>query len=123
MTLNDIYIWQPTSNKNIYSGIPAWGLVFAMLNLESEIKAGRITKIFLELGDASYALYLFHVFIIMFFTRILFAKIISDNKNIIISIILDVIIMTITIIGSIVIYRILDKPVQKYLRNIINRKS
>jgi peptidoglycan/LPS O-acetylase OafA/YrhL len=115
-----IYTWHKINNRNVYGGIPSAFLVFAFLNLENQInKENKFIKFCINLGDSSYALYLFHTFILMFFTRIVFTKIISNNNNLIISILIDFFIVFMTIIGSIIIYNIVDKPIQKYLKNVL----
>jgi peptidoglycan/LPS O-acetylase OafA/YrhL len=113
---DDIHNWNILNNRNIYRGIPAFFLVFSFLNLENHIKKNNFIKVCMEVGDASYVLYLFHTFIMMFFTRILFAKIIANNNQLIVSVVLEIIVMSSTILGSIIIYKIIDKPIQKYLR-------
>jgi peptidoglycan/LPS O-acetylase OafA/YrhL len=116
-----IYDWHIAKNRNIYCGIPSLILVFAFLNLEAQIRKNKFINICMEIGDASYALYLFHTFMIMFFTRILFTRIIANNNHLIMSVIMEIIIMFSTIIGSIIIYKIIDKPIQKFLRNLLRR--
>jgi peptidoglycan/LPS O-acetylase OafA/YrhL len=87
--------------------------------MEEQIKMNKFTRFCILLGDASYALYLFHTFIIMFLTRIIFSRIIAENEKIIVSIILETIIMALTLIGSIIIYHIIDKPIQNKLRKLL----
>jgi peptidoglycan/LPS O-acetylase OafA/YrhL len=112
---DEFYNWHSIHNRNVYWGIPSLLLVFALLNLENQINTRpRFAKICKKLGDASYALYLFHAFISMFFTRILFVKIIGNNSKLIISIVLEIITMLATVLGSVVIYETADKPIQKY---------
>jgi peptidoglycan/LPS O-acetylase OafA/YrhL len=121
MTGDNIYNWHTIDNRNVYWGIPSLVLVFAFLNLENQIKVNWVIKFFIKIGDASYVLYLFHTFIIMFFTRIVFVKIIVYNDSLLLSIALEVFIMFSTILGSIVIYNTIDKPIQKYLKTVLKR--
>jgi peptidoglycan/LPS O-acetylase OafA/YrhL len=116
---DNIYNWHTVINRNICWGIPALFLVCAFLNLENQIKDNRFTRFCVTLGDASYVLYLFHTFIATFFTRILFVKIIANNSSLITSILLEIIIMSVTVLGSIIIYNVIDKPVQKQLRKVL----
>jgi peptidoglycan/LPS O-acetylase OafA/YrhL len=116
-----IYNWHIIKNRNIYCGIPSLVLVLAFLNLETQIKKNKFINICMDIGDASYVLYLFHTFMIMFFTRILFARIIENNNSLIMSIIMEIIIMFSTVMGSIIIYKIIDKPIQKILRNLLRK--
>jgi peptidoglycan/LPS O-acetylase OafA/YrhL len=119
MVGDNIYNWHSINNRNIYWGIPSLVLVFAFLNLEKQIKVNWLIKLVIKIGEASYVLYLFHTFMIMFFTRIVFSKIITNNSNLFVSIALEIIIMFSTVFASMVIYNILDKPIQKYLRSIL----
>jgi peptidoglycan/LPS O-acetylase OafA/YrhL len=121
MAGDNIYNWHSIDNRNIYWGIPSLILVFALLNLENQIKVNWVIKFFIKVGDASYVLYLFHTFIIMFFTRIVFTKIIANNDSLLLSIALEIFIMFSTILGSIVIYNTIDKPIQKYLKTLLKR--
>jgi peptidoglycan/LPS O-acetylase OafA/YrhL len=108
-------------NRNIYGGIPSLLFVASFLILENQIKNNRMTKFFLRLGEASYVLYLFHTFIITLFTRIIFVDIINHNENIAISLMLEMIIMLSTVMGSILLYDIIDKPIQNYLRAVLGK--
>jgi peptidoglycan/LPS O-acetylase OafA/YrhL len=109
------------NNRNVYWGIPALFLVFSFLNMDKQIKENAFVGFWLKLGDASYALYIFHTFIAMFFTRIVFVNMIAGNTSFAVSLILEIIIMASTIFGSIVIYTILDKPIQNYLRGVLKK--
>jgi peptidoglycan/LPS O-acetylase OafA/YrhL len=110
-----------THNRNIYFGIPSFLLVFSVLNFEPMIKINKFTKLCLKLGDASYTLYLFHTIIISFLTRIVFNKILLENRSLFVAIILEVIIMGITLFGSVIIYDIIDAPIQKSIRGFMNK--
>jgi exopolysaccharide production protein ExoZ len=120
LILDSVYGWHITGERNIYYGVPSLVIVFAFLNIERLLKHNGAVNLFVKLGDASYSLYLFHILIITFLTRLLFKNIIA-NGNLIISVLLDLIILTICIAGSVIIHNAVDKPIQKLLRNILNR--
>ena len=119
---DNFYKWSIMYSRNIFWGIPSLFLVFAFLNIERQIKNNCIINFFIKMGDASYVLYLFHTFIISFFTRLLFIKIIANSSNLIISVLVNIVVMASSIVGSIVIYNIIDKPIHKYLKNVFYRK-
>jgi peptidoglycan/LPS O-acetylase OafA/YrhL len=123
MVGDSIYTWHTINNRNIHWGIPSLIMVFSFLNIEEQIKNNKFTRFCILLGDSSYALYLFHSFIIMFLTRIIFSRIIMKHQNIIVSIALEIIIMALTVIGSIIIYYTIDKPIQNGLRKLLKRRS
>jgi peptidoglycan/LPS O-acetylase OafA/YrhL len=119
--LSDIYGIQISKNRNINYGIPCLMLVIGVLGLENYInKNSLLIRLGIELGNASYAMYLFHPFVIYFFQRIIFHKI-----NLIlpgIGLLKLIISLFMTIFVSILIYRLVDKPIQNILRHIIKMK-
>jgi peptidoglycan/LPS O-acetylase OafA/YrhL len=75
----------------------------------------------LELGEASYAMYLIHPHIVMLLARVVFDKLIKTDSNFILEIIKTTIAFIVTIIFSILVYRLIDRPIQKYLRNVLKK--
>jgi peptidoglycan/LPS O-acetylase OafA/YrhL len=120
---SDIYGLHIFKNRNIFYGIPALVLVAALLSLEKDLTDNKFIRFFVKLGEASYAIYLFHYYIVVFFSRIIFVKLLGDNTNSTVEIIKIVITMTVTVIVSIIIYEVVDKPIQNYLRKIMKRKG
>ena len=119
LVIDEIYQFRISAYRGIEMGIPALLLVFSFLNLENIIPENAFITFWIKLGDASYVMYLFHVFIVIFFTKILFKKQIANNSSVFISIILAIIILFSTIVVSIIIYKIIDKPIQKYLKRVL----
>lgn len=57
------------SNRILENGIPAWLFFIGMLNVEcwfQRVQKGLIFRVFRELGDSSYSLYLIHPFALTF---------------------------------------------------------
>lgn len=52
-------------------GIPSTFVLFFTLNLESHLRAGLLKRMLIHLGDASYAVYLTHLFVVEFFRKLL----------------------------------------------------
>jgi peptidoglycan/LPS O-acetylase OafA/YrhL len=117
LILGDIIGIRFFDNRNIYYGIPAFMLVLSFLLLEKQINVENIIiKFGLLLGEASYATYLFHWYVILFMNRIIFPRI--ENIPELLKLLFIIII---TILISICIYEFIDKPIQKYLRNILRK--
>jgi peptidoglycan/LPS O-acetylase OafA/YrhL len=123
MIFSDLNNFLLSSNRNINYGIPVLILVSAILFLEKEIIYNKIVKFGVELGEASYVMYLIHYHIVIFLARAVFNRIIGINNIFILEIVKIVIAFIVTIIFSIIIYRFIDMPIQKYLKKIIRKKQ
>lgn len=71
-------------------------------------------KIFILLGDASFAIYLVHPYIIQFFYKIL--KI--DDSNIISNLLVSALSVALTLLVSILIYKYLEKPINIKIKKL-----
>jgi peptidoglycan/LPS O-acetylase OafA/YrhL len=120
LVVSDIYGSRISSNRNIYYGIPALTLTASLLLLEKYIGNNRIIKLGLKLGDASYAIYLFHPFIILFLSRIVFPKIFGNNSIFILELVKLILALALTVFFTVLLYYFVDKPIQNYLRNLRN---
>ncbi|GHV74495.1 exopolysaccharide production protein ExoZ [Spirochaetia bacterium] len=121
LILSDVIWIRFFDNRSIYYGIPAFILVLSFLLLEKQInKKNTIIKFGLLLGEASYAMYLFHYHIIAFISRIIFPRI-GNNNSFIIELLKLTFTIIIIIIISIYLYKFIDKPIQKKLRNILKK--
>jgi peptidoglycan/LPS O-acetylase OafA/YrhL len=111
-----------SENRNLQKGIPALLLVIAALLLEENVNVkGVIAKIFVLLGDASYAMYLFHYHIIAFLSRVILQKLIGNNNTIIVEILKLLFIIIVTVIISVYLYKFVDMPIQKKLKKLIRK--
>lgn len=110
---------QISSNRNIQFGIPALFLVGSVLLLEKKIKNSRLTELGLLLGDSSYAMYLFHPYFIYFLQRVVYPNIFSTSEYIFIIELLKLLLAVfVTAGGSVLIFRLIDNPIQNCLRTI-----
>jgi peptidoglycan/LPS O-acetylase OafA/YrhL len=121
MIFTDVYDFHLTANRNIYYGIPSLMLVISLLFLEEEIKDNRIVRFGVELGEASYVMYLIHYHIVILLARVVFNRTIGAKSIFIIEIIKIILAFIVTIILSILIYKFIDKPIQKFFRKIIRK--
>jgi peptidoglycan/LPS O-acetylase OafA/YrhL len=121
LIFTDISEFRFSNNRNFYYGIPALLLVIAILFMEENIKENKIIRFGMELGEASYVMYLIHYHVVILLARGIFNKIIVGNTNFIIELIKIILAVIATIIFSILIYRFIDKPIQKYLRNVLKK--
>jgi peptidoglycan/LPS O-acetylase OafA/YrhL len=108
--------------RNIHYGIPSLLFVNAFLVLENKINIkNRIIKTGLKLGDASYAMYLFHPFVLYFLVRVVYPKIIGPSKLLMVE--LSELIFAIVLVGvvSVLIYEFVDKPLNKFIKKRIKK--
>ena len=111
-----------SKNRNLQKGIPSLILIVALLVMEDCINSQNvIVKFMICLGEASYAMYLFHYHIIAFLSRVVFPRIIGNNNIFIIEIAKLLFTIIVTIIISIYLYKLVDMPIQKVLRKLIKK--
>jgi peptidoglycan/LPS O-acetylase OafA/YrhL len=111
-----------SENRNLQKGIPSLIIIIALLTIENYInKKNVIIKFLILLGEASYAMYLFHYHIIAFLSRVIFPRIIGDINIFYIEIIKLLFTLMVTIVISIYLYKLVDMPIQKWLRKLIKK--
>lgn len=111
-----------SKNRNLQNGIPSLILIIALLAMEDYVnRKNVIVKFMVFLGEASYAMYLFHYHIIAFFSRVVFSKIMGNNNIFIVEMTKLLFAIMTTIIISIYLYKLVDIPIQKALRKLIKK--
>lgn len=107
-------------SRNIWRGIPSLFVVIAFLSLEKYINVkSKLIKFFIELGDSSYVMYLFHPYIIFGLTRVIYPIVFKDATSNFIYLVKFLLMLVILFISSIIIYRNIDKPLYKLARKIL----
>lgn len=96
-------------------GVPAFVLVAASLLLEPLIRDGRLTRALLEIGDASYAVYLFHPFVTVVLSQLVLGGVIAA-AGVPLRIVLLLVTVGAVILSSIAINRWVDRPIQRGLK-------
>jgi len=110
--------WQQVVFEN---GLPAALIVFAILSLERGLRRHPVPFL-AYLGDASYSMYLSHVFLLGA-ARVLWVKFGLDRVSVPFAILFAVVAMTFSIFGAIVVYRCLELPLLSLLqRSYAQRK-
>jgi peptidoglycan/LPS O-acetylase OafA/YrhL len=122
LVASDIYGLHPF-NRNIYYGVPALLLAVSALLLEGNIRDSGMTRFFLKLGDASYAMYLFHPFSIFFLSRLVFPRLFSNASIPLLELAKLLLAMGLTVVFSLLIYEWIDRPIQKRLRGLLKRRG
>jgi peptidoglycan/LPS O-acetylase OafA/YrhL len=84
-------------------------------------KKNIIVKFLVLLGEASYAMYLFHYHIIAFLSRVIFPRIIGNDNIFFVEMAKLLFTIIATIMISIYLYKLVDMPIQKGLRKIIKK--
>jgi peptidoglycan/LPS O-acetylase OafA/YrhL len=121
LVFRDVYHFTIFHNRNIAVGIPAFVLVSALLLLENTIGDNKFVRIGIKLGEASYAMYLFHYHIVTFFSRIAFPKIFGDTHGGGMEVVKLIVAILLTAIISVLIYELVDNPIQKHLRKMLKK--
>lgn len=106
--------------RNVHYGIPALLFANAFLVLEHRFNAENIiVKTGLKLGDASYAMYLFHPFVVYFLVRIVYPKIPGSSSVIQLAELLFSLVLV--AIASVLIYDYIDKPLTELFKKRIKK--
>lgn len=108
------------NNRLALFGIPAVFLIIAAVELErKQIRPiGKIRSILTSIGDASYATYLSHYFVVAAFDRTLHQKLGWVDPNSILGMLL--VIITALLVGQF-IYKYFDNPIHKFLKLKLTR--
>jgi len=105
-----------SSSRNLFVGVPAFLFLNSMLLLEGALNSeSRFMKLALKLGDASYAMYLFHPFIIFSLQRVIFARL-KLSPSFVIQFLALLISLGIVCLVSILIYDFVDRPLMKLFK-------
>lgn len=107
-------------SRAFFYGVPALVLVASSLALESLIRDGRTTRVLLEVGDGSYAVYLFHPFVLAAVSHVILADVIA-SAGVPMRILLLAGTMVLVIVAGIVINRWIDAPIQRFFRRRFSR--
>jgi peptidoglycan/LPS O-acetylase OafA/YrhL len=116
LILKDAFHLSLSAIRCIDNGIPSLILVMSFLLLEKYIRRdNKVIKFCILLGDASYAMYLFHYHIFAVLSRIIYPRIpILDSFTW--ELVKLFISMFAIIFGSLAIYLFMDKPVQRFFK-------
>ncbi|WP_433793568.1 acyltransferase family protein [Actinoplanes sp. CA-252034] len=96
-------------------GVPSVLVVVGGLLTEPALSAGRWMRLLVELGDASYALYLFHPFVILFLSRIAFDSVLP-GAGLGLRVVMLLLAIVLALVASVVVNRCVDGPIQTRLR-------
>ncbi|HTJ14758.1 MAG TPA: acyltransferase [Dinghuibacter sp.] len=103
-------------SRNIRLGIPSLLFVNGLLALENKINQdNHLIKWGLKLGDASYAMYLFHPFIIFALLRLVYPKL-GHNGSLLLNLAEVVVALAAVCLCSVWLYDYLDKPINDLLK-------
>ena len=110
-------------SRNIRTGIPCLLIVAGFMSVEPFLNGkSKTVKLLSLIGDSSYAMYLFHPFILFGFTRVVFPYVFGAETNTFLEVFKFIIASSTLIVVSVLIYKFLDKPLNAYLRKIIVKK-
>ena len=121
MDLTQTLGWLP---RNVRYGIPSVLFVNALLLLENRINANNIfVRLGLKLGDASYAMYLFHPFIIHFLIKLVYPSLIGSSPALWVKVLELGLALVLVSVVSIIIFELVDKPSSVLLKKFIRKQG
>jgi len=100
-------------------GVPSALLVYAVVSLEDVTRFWR-HPLLQTLGDASYAIYLFHPFVVFALAKILLLFHMETNMALAVIIPLSLVASS---VGGILIHRVIELPLTEYLRRRMKREK
>lgn len=109
-----------TDVRFLQYGLPAALVVAGTLLAEPALPAGKWTTRLVEWGGASYALYLFHPFVILFLSRIVFEDVLAE-AGIGLRLVILLVATALSLVASVVVNRYIDGPIQRRLRGRARR--
>ena len=113
-------LWGPRFDEMrvVAYGIPACALVIAGLLLEPLIRDGRLTRGLLVVGDSSYALYLFHQFVLLGVSQLLLRDLIT-TASVPLRVVMLLATMAVAVAAGILIDRWIDRPLRRSLSRLV----
>jgi len=116
---NQLYV----TYRCVYFGLPSLLFVISLLALEKNMKDTNWTRVFVKIGEASYIMYLLHYHIVLFFSRVIFNKLIGPNSIFILELFKLIIAFIAVIVISVILHEFVDNPIQKRLKKLLKRKK
>ncbi|MFC0694786.1 acyltransferase family protein [Paraburkholderia humisilvae] len=110
----------PGSSPLVRNGVPTFTLLMCALSLEESIRDNRATRALMYIGDASYATYLSHPFVVESMRKLLPKVVHGFNIRAPLGAVLAVI--GATCVGC-VFYRFVDRPLFKFARRTLDTRS
>ena len=102
-------------NRVLMYGFPAFLIILALVKYELTATI-KVNKLFLQLGDASYSIYLFHLPIVAAFFKIMVKLSVT---NYLLLVFLSCVLLFIICFIGMVIYRKIEHPIIKWLNSTI----
>lgn len=109
------FLQLPISREFVY-GLPSMLLLLGLLSVR--LPKGAIWQFMKQTGDASYSLYLVHPYIIQLVVKLVLPLLGVTVLSIAVS---SIIVTAITVIASLLLFRLLEKPSNVFLRNTLIR--
>jgi len=115
-----IFKWEGRFDRFLIAGVPSFFFLLCGLQMEEGLRNmhSRFLAVLVHIGDASYATYLSHMFVIGIIERLLFRLVGVDNKNMATA---AFEIACCLGVGSI-IYKFIDMPMVKISRNFMKKR-
>lgn len=123
LVAHDLPAWHALTDpdalpRSLAVGVPALMTVAGALCMEGALPGGALTDALVEIGDASYAIYLFHSFVIVAVSRLLLVGLLAHASGVVrLGVALGVVVLVVLI--GVAINRWVDAPVQRWLRRAL----
>ncbi|CAG5073271.1 hypothetical protein DYBT9623_04755 [Dyadobacter sp. CECT 9623] len=115
------YLHDPNLTRFILFGIPAFFIANAFLILEEKVNhKNKVHATAILLGDASYAMYLVHPFVIYAFIRLIFVRFKVEGTAFELTQLIGT--MIIVCLVAVAIHKWFEKPVLKALKSVLDKR-
>ncbi|MCE7063541.1 acyltransferase [Dyadobacter sp. CY343] len=115
------YLQDPNLTRFLLFGIPAFFIANAFLIMEGKVnRQNKVHSTAILLGDASYAMYLVHPFVIYAFIRLVFVRFKMEGRAFELAQLIGT--MIIVCIVAVIIHKWFEKPVLKALKSVMDKR-
>jgi peptidoglycan/LPS O-acetylase OafA/YrhL len=115
------YLYDPNLTRFLLFGIPAFFIANAFLILEEKVnRQNKVHSTAILLGDASYAMYLVHPFVIYAFIRLVFSRLKVESLEFELAQL--IVTMIVVCVVAVLIHKWFEKPVLKALKSVLDKR-
>lgn len=117
MVLHDLADFASGTIRAVHFGLPALAVVGGALLTEHALPVARPVRFAIDVGDASYGMYLFHPFVVFGLYRLVFPHVVPADVPLASEVTAFVVLVTTTWL-SLLLFRYVDRPTERWLRRV-----